>query len=1278
MFAHTAGAQAPPAAALLTAEHPLQRLVTLSEDTLRKHAFVGGEASENAPSALSLLALVFTTSDASAETDSDGDSDDDADSEADAEAEADFATESALLTLTATAAAVTALTNAKPNHNSNSTSSSSSSSNSNSGSSSSGSSTSSGNSNNKASLPPVRLTAVEQLLCGAAAGAVGKTVVAPFDRVKLLYMVNPARTFTFTAATKTFRTIFVNTGVSGLFKGNGSAMWRVLPYSALTFTTFDRYHRYLRANLPDEANHPVVARFLAGAAAGTTATVLTYPLDVLRARAAAHWGANALYSSAGKGIADIVQKEGVRALFAGIMPTLYGIVPYGGISFAVFETLKAAYVTAVLPAGSKDSDVPAAVRFIAGGLAGVAATTVVQPLQIVRRRMQVSTVVDGMPQYRSTLHALKVIYMTEGVYRGLFKGLMLTWLKAPVSMAVSFTVNDWLRHKLLKYHTNARDEWQAATAERKRAREAEEARAARAASYRKAVIRELVATGAVSVTAKTDAGSSAAAIDDTTGVAVVGGSASASDSVGSVGADDAAANAATGAESAVRNLSGSRDQTAPAPATAAGGASAIGGAIGGATNVVTVRRRRSGPAATLEDDGVAWVSASIALSEGESGAAGSGDGADIDHANLATIGEFGGGPHSQCVHSHQGGECGVCRYCRSLAAASEAATTTAAARAAALALSANTAASAGAAASQNSTSTSSSAVSDKDAAKATAETVAAAEAAAEAAAATAEIGGWNDALVDALLETHSSTGSIGAFALSAPFLAAVCDCVEAKVSAAAAAAAVAAIAAADSNVNSGQMTVTGPPPAPAPVSPEVEADAVTSCTAECVSAYQHERDANANAAACSAAAATTAAAAATATAGVGAKTAAGATAAAADKAALGAAASSASTTMPGDASGKFSLLTGLRTSTSDSGSTSSSSSRAGAGGKQCKTVTPVPHIELRSDNVRLSSEALLLAGGLAGACAKTVIAPADNIKILYQVDPNKRFTYKSALQTGKSIVASAGVRGLWRGHGATLLRVVPYAAVTFATFDRFHEAVNKALYSDPSELSDGAVVTLPDGTVQVNWTAPGPHDVVARFLAGAMAGATATALTYPLDLMRARQAASITSAPLYSSYWSGFRSIVQGEGVTALWAGLKPTLLGIVPYAGLSFSIFHSIKREIRERGNYKTDSHIPTWARLLAGGAAGLLAQSLTYPLDIIRRRNQVGTLQGVGTGRALRTIYATEGLKNGLFRGLSMNWMKGPVASAVSFTVNDRLKTWMARRQIKLEHGEKPSTLH
>ena len=53
----------------------------------------------------------------------------------------------------------------------------------------------------------------------------------------------------------------------------------------------------------------------------------------------------------------------------------------------------------------------------------------------------------------------------------------------------------------------------------------------------------------------------------------------------------------------------------------------------------------------------------------------------------------------------------------------------------------------------------------------------------------------------------------------------------------------------------------------------------------------------------------------------------------------------------------------------------------------------------------------------------------------------------------------------------------------------------------------------------------------------------------------------------------------------------------------------------------------------------------------------------------QALRSIYATEGVVGGLYKGLTLTWLKGPVQSALGFTVND----W-CKKQLR-EAGGAPS---
>ena len=272
------------------------------------------------------------------------------------------------------------------------------------------------------------------------------------------------------------------------------------------------------------------------------------------------------------------------------------------------------------------------------------------------------------------------------------------------------------------------------------------------------------------------------------------------------------------------------------------------------------------------------------------------------------------------------------------------------------------------------------------------------------------------------------------------------------------------------------------------------------------------------------------------------------------------------------------------------------------------------------DVSKLSVPELLFAGAVAGSLAKTTIAPLDRIKILIQTSPKERFSVRSAYTLGRDIVSSGGIPALWRGNLATLIRVVPYSATNFMVFSKTRDALQ---------------ASFPDHR----------HAPLLKFSAGAISGSVATALTYPLETLRARMAVNRGAK---QGYVDAVRSIVRSEGILTLWSGLMPTLVGIVPYAGISFMTYESLKRE--------------NVNRLLSGALAGIIAQSATYPLDVVRRRMQVNPNEYRSMWQGFQMILMHEGLKGGLYKGLSMNWFKGPIAVGISLTTNDLIKEWIA----------------
>eukprot|EP00042_Codosiga_hollandica_P038381 m.311917 g.311917 ORF g.311917 m.311917 type:complete len:242 (+) comp55377_c0_seq6:498-1223(+) len=191
-------------------------------------------------------------------------------------------------------------------------------------------------------------------------------------------------------------------------------------------------------------------------------------------------------------------------------------------------------------------------------------------------------------------------------------------------------------------------------------------------------------------------------------------------------------------------------------------------------------------------------------------------------------------------------------------------------------------------------------------------------------------------------------------------------------------------------------------------------------------------------------------------------------------------------------------------------------------------------------------------------------------------------------------------------------------------------------------------------------------DPASRFFCGSAAGAVSVSLTYPLDLMRARLAVQTKANSIDSGLTSACATTLRKEGVRALFHGLSPTLLGIIPYAGTSFFTYSTLKICVEDfHDSHGLPHGITTPERVVSGGFAGLVAQSMTYPLDIMRRRMQTDGVLSAKTHRGFvdtaRFVWTTEGLR-GFYKGVTMNWIKGPVAVSISFTVYDLLHSkWL-----------------
>ena len=108
-------------------------------------------------------------------------------------------------------------------------------------------------------------------------------------------------------------------------------------------------------------------------------------------------------------------------------------------------------------------------------------------------------------------------------------------------------------------------------------------------------------------------------------------------------------------------------------------------------------------------------------------------------------------------------------------------------------------------------------------------------------------------------------------------------------------------------------------------------------------------------------------------------------------------------------------------------------------------ATPLPPISPMGrikDALSKPVTAAFIAGGVAGAVSRTVVSPLERLKILFQVQSVGRDEYKGSVGKGlMKIWREEGWRGMMRGNGTNCIRIVPYSAVQFGSYN-FYKRVS--------------------------------------------------------------------------------------------------------------------------------------------------------------------------------------------------------------------------------------------
>ena len=295
---------------------------------------------------------------------------------------------------------------------------------------------------------------------------------------------------------------------------------------------------------------------------------------------------------------------------------------------------------------------------------------------------------------------------------------------------------------------------------------------------------------------------------------------------------------------------------------------------------------------------------------------------------------------------------------------------------------------------------------------------------------------------------------------------------------------------------------------------------------------------------------------------------------------------------------------------------------------------------------------------------KTTIAPLERIKILQQSEnfynnfrhksKNKnsynkyRFTnYNSVYNSLRYIYNNEGVYGLYKGNFINICRVLPSYILKFPLneigtkyFIRY-KYLNKYFNKDINVSKED--IKIIENNLRLMY-----HE---KLFVGIITGLTQITITYPLDFLRSRLSLDKNMLKKYNNNLFQYTKYVfKTENINSFYKGFSISSLTYPIYVGLQFSLFNQFK---------EYDFNL-----FISGALAGLIAQSIAFPGDVIKRHLQLnGVNNSVNKYKSvmdcIKYIYIKNGL-SGFYTGIKVNIIKCIPGASIQFAVYDLCKNY------------------
>lgn len=282
---------------------------------------------------------------------------------------------------------------------------------------------------------------LEHLYAGVSGGVISTLILHPLDLVKIRFQVNEGAPSAagssgrpaYQGMIHAMKTIHKNSGFVGLYQGVTPNVWGAGVSWGSYFLFYNSLKNWMQEG-DTKINLGATNHLLIASVAGFAALVLTNPIWVTKTRLCLQYentGVKKQYLGMADALVKIYRENGVRGLYKGFVPGVFGI-SHGALQFMAYEELKTLYNQ--YRKQSLDTRLGTAEYLTFAAISKMFAATLTYPYQVVRSRLQ-----EQHRVYTGVIDVCQQIIKFEGWW-AFTKGMGPCLLRVTPACCITFVV----------------------------------------------------------------------------------------------------------------------------------------------------------------------------------------------------------------------------------------------------------------------------------------------------------------------------------------------------------------------------------------------------------------------------------------------------------------------------------------------------------------------------------------------------------------------------------------------------------------------------------------------------------------------------------------------------------------------------------------------------------------------------------------------------------------------------------------------------------------------